>query len=60
MTLKEIKIILDRYKSLYKAALNDNAEVSQVNFIEVYDALEECFETLDIIREHGDFAIIKG
>ena len=41
MTLKEIEIILNRYKSLYESALNDNAEISQANFIEVYEALEK-------------------
>ena len=41
MTLKEVKIILNRYKSLYESALNDNAEISQANFIEVYEALEK-------------------
>lgn len=46
MTLKDIEIILTRYRSLYKAALNDNAEISQVNFIEVYEALDFVAEAL--------------
>ena len=59
MTLEEIKIILNRYRSLYNSALNDNAEISQANFIEVYGALKECFEILDIIRKRGEFAVIS-
>jgi len=58
MTLEEIKIILNRYRSLYNSALNDNAEISQANFIEVYKALVGSFKILNIIRRDGEFSII--
>ena len=59
MDLKEIKITLDRYKSLYESALEDNAHISQANFTEVYKALDESVKILDIIKVHGEFAIIR-
>jgi len=59
MTLEEIKIILNRYRSLYNSALNDNAEISQANFIEVYKALVGSFKILNIIRRDGEFSIIS-
>jgi len=59
MNIKDVKIILERYRSLYESALNDNADISQANFIEVYEALKECFEILEIIQKYGDFAVIS-
>jgi len=58
MTYEEIKIILNRYRSLYNSALNDNADISQANFIEVYKALVGSFKILNIIRRDGEFSII--
>ena len=52
MNIKEIEIILNRYKSLYESALNDNAEISQANFIEVYEALKELYETSEFITRY--------
>jgi len=59
MSLKEIEIILNRYKSLYESALNDNAEVSQANFIEVYGALYVMVEILDTLRNFMDIKTEK-
>ena len=59
MIYEEIKIILNRYRSLYNSALNDNAEISQANFIEVYKALVGSFKILNIIRRDGEFSIIS-
>jgi len=59
MNPKDIKIILNRYRSLYNSALNDNAEISQANFIEVYKALVGSFKILNIIRRDGEFSIIS-
>ena len=59
MTLKEVKIILNRYKSLYESALNDNADISQANFIEVYGALYVMVEILDTLRNFMDIKTEK-
>lgn len=42
-----VQMVLNQYKSLYKACRNENGWVSQGNFIEVYGALIIAFKLIE-------------